>query len=225
MSLKEIIVIIKYEIEYDSSKFNPELECAIDDTKKGCPFHYWIPVKDKFIEDNILTNKNFNKSEFREMHVTTAFKESKDLSDIISYVEVCQYDQDKNLILPSETEKAIIKTPNQFGKIKTFGVMQYAIIEFLEEEGTKLPASDIDFRLQAGDVDLIKKECEEMYRLGRIGRTSNYRYFATSSKKKSKQSADNIDTKAELKKLKSLLDEGLITKEQYELKSNKLLGI
>ena len=53
---------------------------------------------DKFIEDNILTNKNFNKSEFREMHVTTAFKESKDLSDFISYVEVCQYDQDKNLI-------------------------------------------------------------------------------------------------------------------------------
>ena len=47
-----------------------------------------------------MTNKNFNKSEFREMHVTTAFKESKDLSDFISYVEVCQYDQDKNLILP-----------------------------------------------------------------------------------------------------------------------------
>ena len=104
-------------------------------------------------------------------------------------------------------------------------VLQPKIIAFLKKEKTKLPASDIAFQLKIADLKLVKKICEELYIYKKIGRTSNYRYFATPSKKKSKQSADNIDTKAELKKLKSLLDEGLITKEQYELKSNKLLGI
>tara|TARA_S200000501_G_scaffold265396_1_gene249087 strand:- start:572 stop:1057 length:486 start_codon:yes stop_codon:yes gene_type:complete len=51
------------------------------------------------------------------------------------------------------------------------------IISFLKKEGTKLPASDIDFQLRIGDVDLVKELCEEMYRDKRIGRTGNYRYF------------------------------------------------
>tara|TARA_Y100000996_G_C22423883_1_gene602647 strand:- start:76 stop:516 length:441 start_codon:yes stop_codon:yes gene_type:complete len=51
------------------------------------------------------------------------------------------------------------------------------ILEFLKKEGTKLPASDIDFQLKIGNVDLVKKFCEEMYRDKEIGRTGNYRYF------------------------------------------------
>ena len=51
------------------------------------------------------------------------------------------------------------------------------IISFLKKEKTKLPASDIDFQLRIGDVDLVKELCEEMYRDKRIGRTGNYRYF------------------------------------------------
>ena len=51
------------------------------------------------------------------------------------------------------------------------------IVNFLKEEGQKLPASDIDFRLKIKDIDKVKEACEEMYRSGRIGRTANYRYF------------------------------------------------
>ena len=103
------------------------------------------------------------------------------------------------------------------------------IISFLKKEKTKLPASDLDFRLRIGDVDLVKELSEQMYRERKIGRTANYRYFTISSKTKSKvftkKSSGNVDIESELKKLKSLLDEGLITKEQYEAKSNNLLGI
>ena len=51
------------------------------------------------------------------------------------------------------------------------------ILRFLKKEGTKLPASDIDFQLKIGNVDLVKKLCEELYRDKKIGRTGNYRYF------------------------------------------------
>ena len=51
------------------------------------------------------------------------------------------------------------------------------ILRFLKKEKTKLPASDIDFQLKIGNVDLVKALCEEMYRDKKIGRTGNYRYF------------------------------------------------
>ena len=51
------------------------------------------------------------------------------------------------------------------------------IIAFLKKEKTKLPASDIDFQLKIGNVNLVKKLCEELYRDKKIGRTGNYRYF------------------------------------------------
>jgi len=55
--------------------------------------------------------------------------------------------------------------------------IQEQIISFLKKEKTKLPASDIDFQLRIGDVDLVKESCEELYRDKKIGRTGNYRYF------------------------------------------------
>jgi hypothetical protein len=51
------------------------------------------------------------------------------------------------------------------------------IIAFLKKEKTKLPASDIDFQLKIGNIDLVKALCEELYRDKKIGRTGNYRYF------------------------------------------------
>ncbi len=105
------------------------------------------------------------------------------------------------------------------------------IVKFLKKEQTKLPASDIDFRCDIKnhdgekDINYVKNICETLYKEGKIGRTANYRYFFTQSKISPKKSSKNIDIKEELKKLKSLLDEGLITKKQYEVKSNKLLGI
>ena len=56
-------------------------------------------------------------------------------------------------------------------------VLQPKIIAFLKKEKTKLPASDIDFQLKIGNVNLVKKLCEELYRDKKIGRTGNYRYF------------------------------------------------
>ena len=61
MSLKEIIVIIKYEIEYDSSKFNPELEWEVRKTdikskSKNTPF---IGKKLKGKALAIYNNKQF----------------------------------------------------------------------------------------------------------------------------------------------------------------------
>ena len=55
--------------------------------------------------------------------------------------------------------------------------IQEQVISFLKKEKTKLPASDIDFQLKIGDLDLVKEACEEMYRDKKIGRTGNYRYF------------------------------------------------
>ena len=51
------------------------------------------------------------------------------------------------------------------------------VVSFLKKEKAKLPASDIDFQLKIGDLDLVKEACEELYRDKKIGRTGNYRYF------------------------------------------------
>ena len=64
-------------------------------------------------------------------------------------------------------------------KIDTFEryKIKEQVISFLKKEKTKLPASDIDFQLKIGDLDLVKESCEELYRDKKIGRTGNYRYF------------------------------------------------
>ena len=69
-----------------------------------------------------------------------------------------------------------------------------------------------------------------MYHNGEISRTGNYRYFIiTEEKKKPKKTStpksEKVDVKAELKKYKEMLDDGLITQEQYDAKSNRLLGL
>lgn len=104
------------------------------------------------------------------------------------------------------------------------------IVNYLKRDDiNKLPASDIDYHLGFRNVKLVKLFCEELYRDGRIHRTGNYRYFIASSENKSKEfpkkSSININIQAELKELKLLLDEGLISNEQYQEKSDKLLGI
>ena len=91
-----------------------------------------------------------------------------------------------------------------------------------------MPASDIDAHLKYKNVDKIKKYCEELYHKGKIGRTGNYRYFVLngeSSVKKPPKKSKKIDVKSELKKYKEMLDEGLITQDQYDAKSNKLLDL
>ena len=67
---------------------------------------------------------------------------------------------------------------------------------------------------------------------GEISRTGNYRYFILNEEKKkpkpkksSAPKSEEVDVEKELEKLKSLLDKDLITQEQYDTKSNKLLGL
>tara|TARA_X000001036_G_scaffold409674_1_gene420962 strand:+ start:125 stop:763 length:639 start_codon:yes stop_codon:yes gene_type:complete len=112
---------------------------------------------------------------------------------------------------------------------KEINQLKKKIIKLLKEKSMKMPASDIDAHLKRQivyGVPEIKKLCEEMYFNGEIGRTGNYRYFIpTEEKKDSAPKSEEVDVEKELEKLKGLLSKGLITQEQYDAKSNKLLGL
>tara|TARA_Y100000996_G_C22511337_1_gene638505 strand:- start:484 stop:1464 length:981 start_codon:yes stop_codon:yes gene_type:complete len=104
------------------------------------------------------------------------------------------------------------------------------IIKLLREKAIKMPASDIDAFLKYQSVEYIKALCEKMYHNGEISRTANYRYFIlTEEKKQSKKASapksEAVDVKAELKKYKEMLDEGLIEQEDYDAKKKELLGL
>ena len=66
---------------------------------------------------------------------------------------------------------------SELDALKEEGKIMNNIVAFLKKEKTKLPASDIDFQLKIGNIDLVKALCEELYRDKKIGRTGNYRYF------------------------------------------------
>ena len=114
--------------------------------------------------------------------------------------------------------------------IKKRDALKKSIIKLLKEKAVKMPASDIDAFLKYQNVDEIKELCDEMYHNGKISRTANYRYFILSEEKKEPKKAsvsksEEVDVEKELEKLKGLLDKGLITQEQYDAKSNKLIGL
>ena len=103
------------------------------------------------------------------------------------------------------------------------------ISNLLREKKKKLSVSDIDAFLKHQNVNEIKELCEKMYQDGEISFAGNGRYFVlTEEKEKPNKAAakeEKVDVEKELKKLKALLDKGLITQEQYDSKSNKLLGL
>ena len=104
------------------------------------------------------------------------------------------------------------------------------IKKLLIDRASKMTTSDIDAHLKHQNVDEIKKLCEEMYMNGEISRTGNYRYFILSEeknkpKKTSAAKSGPVDVKAELKKFKEMLDDGLITQEMYDAKAKELLGL
>ncbi len=93
-----------------------------------------------------------------------------------------------------------------------------------------MSAYDIDAFLKHQNVDEIKELCEQMYHNSGISRTANYRYLILSEEKKELKKAsalksEEVDIEKELEKLKGLLDKGLIAQEQYDAKSNELLGL
>ena len=107
-----------------------------------------------------------------------------------------------------------------------------AILDLLDDKKVKMPASDIDAHLKYKNVDQVKEFCEKLYHNGQAGRTGNYRYFTlkkTQEKsdpiKGTKPKSDKVDVKAELKKFKEMLDEGLIEQQDYDKKKKDLLKV
>ena len=104
------------------------------------------------------------------------------------------------------------------------------IIELLKEKAIKMPVSDINAHLKFKDIDKIKEKCEWMYQNDDISFGGNGRYFILTEeeekpKKTSAPKSEEVNVEKELEKLKGLLDKGLITQEQYDAKSNELLGL
>ena len=104
------------------------------------------------------------------------------------------------------------------------------IVDLLKEKAIKMPVSDINALLKYGDIDAIKKTCEEMYENGKIDFAGNGRYYIqTAQEEKKKKSTSNksepVDVKSELKKYNEMLDEGLITQEEYDTKRKQILGL
>jgi len=108
--------------------------------------------------------------------------------------------------------------------------LQKNIVTLLKNKAIKMPLSDINALLKFGDLDMVKKTCEEMYENGKIDFAGNGRYYVQSAqgaknKKSTSKKSDTTDVKAELKKYKEMLDEGLIEQEDFNAKKKELLGL
>ena len=104
------------------------------------------------------------------------------------------------------------------------------IIELLVAQKKQVKVGDIDKFLQYDDVEEIERLCGELFNDGKVKFAGNKKYFVKSQtkekpKKDSASNSEKVDVKAELKKFKDMLDDGLITQEQYDAKSNELLGL
>ena len=71
---------------------------------------------------------------------------------------------------------------------------------------------------------------EELYKDGEISFAGNGRYFIFTEEqqkpnKTSASKSEEVDVKAELKKFKEMLDDGLITQEDYDTKKKELMGL
>ena len=101
-----------------------------------------------------------------------------------------------------------------------------AILDVLRD-GTKMGVNEIHQRIDSSDVETIRMQCESLYIDNSIQRTKNYRYFIGKQPEtisKHKKSSSNSDY-SELKELKLMLDDGLITKDDYEKKKKEILGL
>ena len=162
-------------------------------------------------------------------------KLDRDLSERRKPLEIQVIDYHKKILNLKKSQKIERKRAHE-RKIKENLKLENSIISLLKKKRTKMPASDIDAHLKSKDIDNIKRLCEKMYLDGKIGRSGNYRYFiiikdrnTKSLKPKVKKAfasqPDEVDVEKELKKIKSLLDKDLITQEQYDAKSNEILGL
>jgi len=109
--------------------------------------------------------------------------------------------------------------------ISAIHCLEESIKKLLIEKGTKITSSDIDAHLKYKNVNEIKEVCEEMYHSGKINRTSNYRYFVLTEKKKKTSTPKSVSVADEIKKFSVLKDQGIITQEEFDIKKKELLGL
>ena len=105
------------------------------------------------------------------------------------------------------------------------------IVDLLKDKGTKITTTDIAAMLKKKDIERVKKMCKIMFDDGEIDFAGNNRYFVLNGSEE-KSSSDKVndensglDIKSELKKFKDMLDEGLITQDDFDSKKKELLGL
>ena len=159
---------------------------AIDNalSKVNTEFSVLADDDDFFNKDSLIKSKNFlkNNNEFSTCRGTIGnFKINSNFS-----LQSINLPQSQQSIIDEKSKERvannfILNSSPTFYDVHRSELQkkQYdkKIIAFLKKEKTKLPASDIDFQLKIGNIDLVKALCEELYRDKKIGRTGNYRYF------------------------------------------------
>lgn len=144
------------------------------------------------------------------------------------------------LIMGAKKEQDARNKKRQATRLKNYRIAKDKIVTLLANN-KKYSVSDINALIKHKDYEETKKMCEELYYDNQISFAGNGRYFISSQEnvdkkitsdsteesivKNTKAKPKKNDIKSELKKYKEMLDEGLITQEQYDAKSNKLLGL
>ena len=166
------------------------------------------------------------------------FGSSYSVGGIFSQKNVLKIDFNKIETNKSKWKKAALKVykekieaneKEEKGRKTKENSIKTSIVNLLTKKSIKMTISDITAHIKHKDRNYVKRLLEEMHKDGDIDFAGSGRYFIYSEKKKEPKKATpktkEVDVKAELKKYKGMLDDDLITQEQYDTKSNELLGL
>ena len=241
-------IISKNYIISDCQKCNSEKFVLIDVNPTGtgievqcenCEKSNWI----KIINDNAEANKlSVSFTRFNELDPFFYYQYLTAYIDYNNLPKAAQKDYKKELPLMKEAHDLLDIVRNDDGpmemeSIEVFQIyflssnfnntdIKDAILDVLRD-GTKMGVNEIHQRIDSSDVETIRMQCESLYIDNSIQRTKNYRYFIGKQPEtisKHKKSSSNSDY-SELKELKLMLDDGLITKDDYEKKKKEILGL
>ena len=118
--------------------------------------------------------------------------------------------------------KALLELTRLANRMELIRNTDQHIIDLLDKVGKNISAEEINKRLEFGNSDHIKETCENMYINGEIQRDGNHRYFSLSLENTTP--ATKSDYIKQIKDLGSLLEEGLITQAEFDVKKKELLG-
>ena len=173
-------------------------------------------------------DKKINVIKVIRIYTDLGLKEAKELTDYVPSTIINNISFQGANIIKEELELAGATV-----SIRGEEISKIRIKELLIEQEKKLPVSDIAAFLKYKDIDSVKHTCESMFHADEISYAGNGRYFVLTEgadeKKKTKpektEKAEAEDIERALEKYKSMLDKGLITEEQYQAKTNELLGL